>query len=170
MKGGLALDFRLADRSGPKPRATKDMDFARAEAVEATDADFRAVVGADLDDFFEFDIQRSEVPRGEDKVAGGAALRYRVIASLASRTFEEVLVDVGLAPPPVEPDVVQAPDLLDFAGVAPVRILAIPTAWHVAEKVHAYTRRYGPGEASSSRPKDLIDLVLLAAREEFGLG
>jgi hypothetical protein len=77
-----------------------------------------------------------------------------------------VLVDVGLAPPPVDPEVVQAPDLLDFAGVAPVRVLVIPTAWHVAEKVHAYTRRYGADAAPSSRPKDLIDLVLLAAHEE----
>ena len=82
-------------------------------------------------------------------------MRYRVTASLASREFEQVLVDVGLAPPPVDAEVVQAPDLLDFAGVAPVRALVIPAAWHVAEKVHAYTRQYGANAAPSSRPKDL---------------
>src|SRR5438876_7359367 len=43
LKGGLALDFRLAGRAGPHPRATKDMDLARAEGVEAADGDFRAV-------------------------------------------------------------------------------------------------------------------------------
>jgi hypothetical protein len=170
LKGGLALDFRLTERSGPQPRATKDMDLARAEGVEAADADFRAVLGVDLDDFFEFFIERIEVPQEEDRVAGGAALRYRVIARLASRTFEEVLVDVGLSPPPVRPELVEAPDLLDFAGVPPVRVLTVPTAWHIAEKVHAYTRRYGPDEAPSSRPKDLIDIVLLAAYEEFRAG
>jgi Nucleotidyl transferase AbiEii toxin, Type IV TA system len=170
LKGGLALDFRLANRDGPRPRATRDMDLARAEGVEAADADFRAVLGVDLDDFFGFVIERIEAPPEEDRVAGGAAQRYRVTASLASRTFEQVLVDVGLALPPVQPDVVQAPDLLDFAGVPPVRVIAIPTAWHVAEKVHAYTRRYGRDEAPSSRPKDLIDLVLLAAHEEFQAG
>ena len=167
LKGGLALDFRLADRAGPQPRATKDMDLARTEGLETADVDFRAVVGVELHDFFEFGIERMEVPQEEDKVAGGAALRYRVTASLASRTFERVLVDVGVAPPPVEPEVVQAPDLLGFAGVPPVRVLAIPAAWHVAEKVHAYTRRYGRDEAPSSRPKDLIDLVLLATHEDF---
>jgi hypothetical protein len=168
LKGGLALDFRLADRVGPQPRATKDMDLARAaEGVEAADADFRAVLGVGLDDFFEFAIERIEVPQEEDKVAAGAALRYQVTASLASRTFEQVLVDVGLAPPLVKPELVDAPDLLDFAGVPPVRVLALPTPWHIAEKVHAYTRRYGPDEAPSSRPKDLIDMVLLAAHEEF---
>ena len=42
LKGGLALDFRLADRAGPHPRATKDMDLARAEGVEAADGDFQS--------------------------------------------------------------------------------------------------------------------------------
>ena len=170
LKGGLALDFRLADRDGPQPRATKDMDLARADGVEAADADFRAVLGVDLDDFFEFAIERIEVPEEEDKTAGGASLRYRVTASLASRTFEQVLVDVGLAPPLVKPELVEAPDLLGFAGVAPVRVLVLPTSWHIAEKVHAYTRRYGSNEAPSSRPKDLIDIVLFAVHEDFVAG
>jgi hypothetical protein len=46
----------------------------------------------------------------------------------------------------------------------------LPVAVHVAEKVHAYTRRYGLAEAPSSRPKDLVDLVLLAAHEPFVAG
>lgn len=33
---------------------------------------------------------------------------------------------------------------------------------HVAEKVHAYTRRYA-GDEPSSRPKDLVDIVLVQA-------
>ncbi len=170
LKGRLALDFRLADRSGPQPRATKDMDLARMRAVEAAEADFRAVLRVDLDDFFEFGVERIAVPQGEDKVAGGAGLRYRVTATVASRTFEQVTVDIGLAPPPVQPELAQAPDLLDFAGVPPLRVLVLPTPWHIAENVHAYTRRYGPDEAPSSRPKDLIDIGLLAAHEEFRAG
>jgi hypothetical protein len=50
------------------------MDLSRAERIEAADADFRAALGLDLDDFFEFAIERVEVPQEEDKVAGGAAL------------------------------------------------------------------------------------------------
>jgi hypothetical protein len=32
LKGGLALDFRLPDRPGARPRVTKDMDLARGRA------------------------------------------------------------------------------------------------------------------------------------------
>ncbi len=91
-------------------------------------------------------------------------------ATLAGRVFEQVLVDVGFAPTTAQPEVVEGPDLLDFAGLAPVHVPALPTALHVAEKVHAYTRRYGPGGAASSRPKDLVDLVLLAMHEPFLAG
>ena len=47
---------------------------------------------------------------------------------------------------------------------------ALPRALHVAEKVHAYTRRYGPSGAPSSRPKGLVDLILLATHEPFLAG
>jgi hypothetical protein len=36
---------------------------------------------------------------------------------------------------------------------------------HVAEKVHAYTRKYGATERESTRPKDLVDILLIAASE-----
>jgi hypothetical protein len=165
LKGGLALDFRLSDR-GARPRATKDMDLARRGELAAADADFRRVQDIDLEDHFEFIVQRVELPE-EDKAAGGAGLRYRVQATLAGRLFEEVLVDVGAASPTTVPEVVEGPDLLDFAGLEPVRVPALPVTHHVAEKVHAYTRRYGLQDAPSSRPKDLVDLVLLATHEPF---
>lgn len=168
LKGGLALDFRLSARDA-RPRATKDMDLARRGELEAADADFRRVADVDLGDYFEFVVERTELPQ-EDKLAGGAGLRYRVRAILAGRVFEQVLVDVGLAPSMAEPDVVEGPDLLDFAGLLPVRVPTLPAALHVAEKVHAYTRRYGSGGAPSSRPKDLVDIVLLATHEPFVAG
>jgi hypothetical protein len=169
LKGALALDFRLSDREGARPRATKDMDLARVGAVEAADADFRSVQELNLGDHFEFAAERTELVQ-DDKEAGGAGLRYRVRATLAGRVFEQVLVDVGFAPPTAQPEVVEGPDLLDFAGLPPVRVPALPAALHVAEKVHAYTRRYGPGGAPSSRPKDLVDLILLATYEPFLAG
>jgi hypothetical protein len=86
---------------------------------------------------------------------------------LAGRVFEQVLVDVGFAPPMAQPEIVEGPNLLDFAGLPPVRVPALPAVLHVAEKVHAYTRRYGRDGAPSSRPKDLVDLVLLATYEPF---
>jgi hypothetical protein len=145
------------------------MDLARIGAIDAADVDFRRVQDLDLGDYFEFAVERTEVAQ-EDKEAGGAGLRYRVGAMLAGRVFEQVLVDVGFAPLAAQPDVVEGPNLLDFAGLPPVRVPALPVTLHVAEKVHAYTRRYGPGSAPSSRPKDLVDLVLLAMHESFLAG
>jgi hypothetical protein len=137
LKGGLALDFRLAGRPGARPRVTKDMDLARAGAPEDADADVRRAQALDLGDYFELDVRRVALP-DEDPLAGGAWLRYRVRALLAGRVFEEVVVDVGFAPPGVEPDLIDAPNLLAFAGLAAVRVPALPAAVRVAEKVHAY--------------------------------
>jgi hypothetical protein len=145
------------------------MHLARVGALDAADADFRRVQDLDIGDYFEFAVERTELAQ-EDKEAGGAGLRYRVRAMLAGRVFEQVLVDVGFAPLTAQPEVVEGPDLLDFAGLPLVRVPALPAALHVAEKVHAYTRLYGPGGAPSSRPKDLVDVVLLAMHERFLAG
>lgn len=141
----------------------------RTGTLDTADADFRRVTDVDLGDHFEFIVQTTELAQ-EDKEAGGAALRYRVQATLAGRVFERVLVDVGFTTSTTDAEVVEGPDLLDFAGLQPVRVPALPVALHVAEKVHAYTRRYGPQDAPSSRPKDLVDLILLATHEPFLAG
>ncbi len=61
LKGALALDFRLSDRQGARPRATKDMDLLHVGAIEAADADFRRAQDLDLGDYFEFAVERTEL-------------------------------------------------------------------------------------------------------------
>lgn len=64
----------------------------------------------------------------------------------------------------VEPVSVRSSDLLAFAGLDPVAIRSLSIEQHLAEKVHAYTRGYGPERtAASSRVKDLVDLALVAS-------
>lgn len=53
-------------------------------------------------------------------------------------------------------------DFLSFAGIEPLELPAIPLAQHLAEKVHAYPRSYGTTARPSTRPKDLIDILLIA--------
>ena len=68
-------------------------------------------------------------------------------------------------------EVIATPDLLGFAGIAPISVPALTLDYHVAEKLHAYTRGYGDiGERESTRVKDLIDLVLMAALAPFAAG
>ncbi len=63
-------------------------------------------------------------------------------------------------------DELTAPDLLDFADIAPAHIRAIPLEQHIAEKLHAYTRRHAEDQPSS-RVKDLIDIILMSGLAGF---
>jgi len=155
LKGGFALDLRLADRA----RTTKDVDLAwRAEETELLDVLLDAVA-LDLDDFFVFSLERSTTT---PDLLGGAH-RFRVTVSLAKRPFESFVLDVGTDDgPQIAEDVLTPDDVLGFADIPPVTVPALPLATQVAEKVHAYTRTYEGGRGST-RTKDLIDLALIAS-------
>jgi hypothetical protein len=154
LKGGFALDLRLATRA----RATKDVDIEwRAEATELLDVLLDAA-NHDAGDFFEFAIERAGVP--EDRLGGSH--RFRVSASLAGRPFESFLLDVGFRPADaLKAETLRTDDFLGFAEIEPVEVQAIPLELQVAEKLHAYTRVYESGR-TSTRTKDLVDLALIA--------
>jgi len=156
LKGGLALDYRLGDRA----RTTKDMDLGRQDDTATATADLMAAAALDLGDYFQYVIEQTDVL---SRLQDGTAVRYRVHAELAGRTFEHVTVDVGFdAPTAYAVEFVRGRGLLDFADLESPLVPAIPLAYHVAEKVHAYTRSYSEGGRESTRVKDLVDLVLIA--------
>jgi hypothetical protein len=155
LKGALALDYRFRDRA----RTTRDVDLAMRGDQAAATADLFAAQALDLGDFFSFAVERTGTAGPGDY---GDAVRYHVVAELAGRTFDTFVLDVGFDPPAgVEPDRLRGPDLLAFADIDPVRIAALPLAFAIAEKVHAYTRSYGDRGIASTRVKDLVDLVLI---------
>jgi predicted nucleotidyltransferase component of viral defense system len=160
LKGGFALELRL----GGQARTTRDIDLDwHASLDDATEVLLEAA-SLDLQDYFEFDVERA----GEADFLG--AVRFRANASIAGRLFEQLLIDVGVDQAHFEPsDELTTPDLLDFAGIEPAHIPVAPLEQHLAEKLHAYTRRYGRGHASS-RPKDLIDMVLISELADFRAG
>jgi hypothetical protein len=164
LKGGFALDLRL----GVRARSTKDIDLARRDDVEHATGDLLAAKAIDLDDYFVFEVERTN---DLDDALEGAAVRYRVTASLAGRRFEHVIVDIGFGDPlPDEPDLLAGPDLLAFAGVKPPRVPTIRLEQHVAEKIHAYTRLYGLTGHPSTRVKDLVDLILVSTYQSLQAG
>lgn len=154
LKGGFALDLRLAERA----RATKDIDLDwQAAEEELLDALFDAAAH-EAGDFFEFTVERSGIPG--DRLGGSH--RFRVAASLAGRPFETFALDVGFRDEEATPaEQLTTPDILGFAGIEPVTVAAIPLELQVAEKLHAYTRTY-EGARPSTRAKDLVDLALIA--------
>lgn len=152
LKGALALDFRIGERT----RTTKDMDLVRHDDEEAATTDLIAAQSADLGDFFVFSIS------GRDRLPpdGGGTIEFRVRAELSGRVFEDVLMDIGFSDPlGWQPERVRGSDLLAFADIEPIEVPVLPLEQHVAEKVHAYTRSYG--RHPSSRVKDLVDMVLI---------
>jgi hypothetical protein len=156
LKGGFALDLRFGERA----RSTRDIDLGRADGPDEATADLLEAQAEDLDDHFVFAVERTD---DLDEVLEGAAVRYRLTANLAGRRFEQVIVDIGFTDDlSVRPDVLVGPDLLTFAGLEPTLLPALPLAYQVAEKVHAYTRIYGVAGHHSSRVKDLVDIVIIS--------
>jgi predicted nucleotidyltransferase component of viral defense system len=159
LKGGFALDLRLANRA----RTTRDVDIDWQAAEEEL---FDALIDAaelETGDFFTFEIGRTGTP--PERLGGSH--RFRVTAHLAGRQFETFLLDVGLPSDPVgEHDTLTTPDLLAFAGIDPVEVPAVPLERQIAEKLHAFTRRYG-NDQPSSRARDMIDIVLMSELASF---
>jgi predicted nucleotidyltransferase component of viral defense system len=160
LKGGVALELRLGDRA----RTTKDLDLARQDDEEQSTADLFAATEIDLGDFFKFAVERARVLSAEQKQH---AIRYRIHAELAGRPFDDITLDIGFADPlPTAPDRLEGSDILGFAGIPRIETPALTLEQHLAEKLHAFTRIYKEGRGSS-RPKDLIDIILIRSIATF---
>jgi predicted nucleotidyltransferase component of viral defense system len=159
LKGALALELRLKATTRP----TKDIDLGRADDEQAAIEDITAAQQLALDDFFTYAAIRSDELDHTDEFA---AVRFHVTAQLAGRTFEQFTLDIGFTDSiPAKPDTIKTSDLLAFAGIDPIDLPGLPLSQHVAEKVHAYTRTYGATARRSTRPKDLVDILLIATSE-----
>jgi len=155
LKGALALDFRLDVATRP----TKDIDLGRDDDEEPAIEDIIAAQELELDDFFTFTATRSDDFASTDEFS---AIQFHVTAELAGRTFERFVIDIGFTDSiSWTPDTLQTSDLLAFAEIERVAIPALPIPQHIAEKVHAYTRTYGVTQRPSTRPKDLVDILLI---------
>jgi predicted nucleotidyltransferase component of viral defense system len=164
LKGALALDFRLAATT----RSTKDIDLGRDDDENAAIRDITAAQQLALDDFFTFAATRTNDLDDTDEFS---AVRFHVTAQLAGRTFEQFLVDIGFSDTiSWTPDTIHTSDLLSFAGIEPLALPAIPLPQHLAEKAHAYTRRYGASGQPSTRPKDLVDILLIESSTTIDAG
>jgi hypothetical protein len=113
LKGGFALDLRLAERA----RATKDVDLDwQAAETELLDTLIEAAEW-DAADFFSFNIERTGAP--EDLLGGSH--RSRVAATFGGRPFETFLLDIGFRSEPLTGiETLKTPGLLSFAGIEPV--------------------------------------------------
>ena len=159
LKGALALELRLKATTRP----TKDIDLGRDDDEQTAIEDITAAQQLVLDDFFAYAAIRTDELDRTDEFA---AVRFHITAQLAGRTFKQFTLDIGFTDSiPAMPDTIKTSDLLAFAGINPIDLPALPLSQHLAEKVHAYTRTYGATARRSTRPKDLVDILLIAASE-----
>lgn len=156
VKGGIALAYRL----GAMSRPTQDLDLACHADVGQVFADLRAAQQRHLGDFFRVIVTGSEWPLN---LQGRALVhRFSVETTLAGTTFDTFKLDVALesARDAAEQITIHEP-LLEGMGLDPLTVPVVSLPQHIAEKVHAYVRLHGPEGRQSSRPKDLLDLVLI---------
>lgn len=153
LKGGVALEYRL-----PEARPTNDIDVSVRTGTEATEIVkmLREAASRDLHDYFKFQVGEPEEIADEI-----SSYRFLLEAKLSDgRSFEKFKMDVGFGDPWIgEPEIVTGSSILEFAGIPPARVFAIPSEVHLSEKLHAYTRDYG--QRGSTRVKDLVDMALL---------
>ncbi|NNM98576.1 MAG: nucleotidyl transferase AbiEii/AbiGii toxin family protein [Candidatus Eremiobacteraeota bacterium] len=163
LKGGVALDLRFARAEA---RHTKDIDIETRIAMNMKEAaEFIAnAVAADLHDYFSFAITNTP----DAPIIGDVpAYRFSIAAIIGEKTFEQLTCDIGIADENIgEPDVVVGRPLLEFVGIKPVELLAVPLPRHIGDKLHAYVRIHPNGRVSS-RAKDLVDLALITAHREI---
>ena len=157
LKGGLVLELRIE-----RARSTKDVDLHLSGAPADTLARLQEAGELNLGDFMRFEVIADAIhPEITSPGMRYDGLRFRATCLLGGRLYGQPFgVDVGFGDPMHgKPDLVQADDLLGFAGVAPPKLRLYPLVTHIAEKLHAYTM---PRTRPNSRVKDLPDLALLA--------
>jgi hypothetical protein len=163
LKGGFAMDLRFR----PHARTTKDVDLsiivpAGADGPSTAALRERLQAAADIDAGDHLSYRIGE-PRRELTNAPRGGARYPCEVVLIGKVYARFQIDVGIGDAAFgEPEELLGDDLLDFAGVAPARALAIPKAQQFAEKAHAYTFPWSG--RLNTRTKDLVDLVVLIER------
>lgn len=156
LKGGLGLETRLGEHARP----SLDLDADHARGAAAARGDLQRAVVEDVGDHFAFAIVGSEELKEGDM---SLAVRYRIDCSVGGTPFEPLQVDVSVVPPePWDAEPARRPGLLADLGLGPVEVLVVPLERQIAEKLHAYTRKY---DGTTTRAKDLVDFIIVRKHE-----
>lgn len=165
LKGGGAMLARV-----PHARGTKDLDLAATAAdLNEAVAALERRVAADLGDHIRFELVKTTETGLGDNQPGVLTRKAHFMAYDADtgKKIGDIPVDIVVGPAPVgRPEVVDPVNRIDLPRplvAHPFRLY--PLADQVAEKVCATLSTYGG--ASSSRAKDLVDLVVIAQTQRL---
>jgi len=159
LKGGYAMELRIAHA-----RATKDIDLTFVGRLKTQNAligdiilnDLRALVKLDLKDYFVYQVGEAQIDL-KNAPYGGA--RYPISAMIDGKLYVRFQLDVGADFLLDKVETIQGSDWFEFCKIPAPVIPMISIEQQFAEKLHTYTLLRE--QRINSRPKDLIDMVLL---------
>jgi len=160
LKGGGGLLARIPGQA----RHSMDLDLFYRGELEAAVADIENI-GADdsFGDFFTFDI----LPNPGQFGGGATGANLGVVAFLGEKEFQRFNVDIVITSNMTkEPDIVAALAPVSIPGLRVVDYIVYSVVDHVADKHAAMIATYGEGNQSSTRYRDLVDLVLVATTQQ----
>jgi len=159
LKGGVALLARVADA-----RHSRDIDLHdQLGDLDAAIDSLRDLCRRDLGDHFRFTIARitRRPPTPEQPSITGAQVSIAV--TCGATTLPNLRLDIVVGGLVTAPPERHAPATrLALPGMDDPEYLLYPVVDHITDKVCATAAAYGSRSAPSSRPRDLVDLVVLA--------
>jgi hypothetical protein len=162
LKGGQALLVRY-----PDARHSRDIDLCGTSATGTLDDAVATLIHAaqlDLDDYLRFTVHSRD-----DRAEGTGTSRVRFTVLLGGQQINTpVSVDVVVNRVPLgEPTYRQLEPAVPLDWPAGYPVVALyPVIDHVADKVCAMYEKHGADHTiSSTRYRDLVDLLLIAHRE-----
>lgn len=161
LKGGTGILARA-----PMGRATLDIDLHREGCgLDEALADLQRLAAVDLGDHFRFVYDRHEEVGGGDGQPYTKGYRVTFVTYIGAQERGRIKVDlvvgVGVT---AEPTVIASATALDLPRLIRHEYRLYPVVDQIADKVCATMNSYGHGQ-SSSRVKDLVDLVVLAVTQ-----
>lgn len=144
-------------------RATKDIDLTFVRRVKDNGLisalilnSLRDLAELDLNDHFTYRVGEAQIDL-ENAPYGGA--RYPVSALVDKKLYVHFQLDVGADFLLDQVETIQGVNWLEFCGIPAPVVPMISIEQQFAEKLHAYTLLRG--QRVNSRPKDLVDMILL---------
>lgn len=163
LKGGTAVLVRVHDA-----RHSKDIDLMHSlgNLDDAVDA-LRAALTPDLGDHFRFVVLSVRDAGDTDQQPYVNGARVAIEAYCGNSKVDAFGVDLVTGSlMTTAPDVEPSNPPLTLPGIAAPLVRLYPVVDHVADKVCATETTYGNGRGSS-RPRDLVDLVIFARTQRI---
>lgn len=145
-------------------RHSQDVDlFHQLGDLDAAVAALRHLADADLGDMFRFVVPDGRPRQAAQTQPGVAGVRIKVAAYCGAKSVGTIPIDLVVgAVITDEPESVKPQSWLDVPGFAAPRYRLYPVPDHIADKVCATVELHGPNQNESSRPRDMVDLAIIA--------